>query len=426
MSVAGANIGTDRRHFFMSSAQLEALEKKEELEKDPIRQKLGSPLRAGARILGFELCDKNTAVFALANYQARVADLKANECKRAAVVKHAGPVTAVAVMPDTYRVNGSRVALSASWDTTVKIWAVNNPQRTLAVLTGHSDFVKCLAAHPTLPIVYTGSADKTVMLWRLPEVADELLGDGGEPKTIKPFKTIKGQHTGQIYTLCLDGGEEAAGGVLYSAGSDASIRAWNALDGRPLVVDSSAFEDGEWMIPHGQHRTNISDIKWTEGSGGLLWTASADNTAVSWDIETGKADLVLEHATTVTAVLPIPQVGVVVTGVRDGVIYVWRINDGSPRIIREIHAHTDDVSCLRAAGRCFYSSSLDETLRVWDIKDVVGFDGGLEYMPAELAALKAQVVAASATAGQKGGSSSALTEEEERELAELMSDIDDM
>ncbi|KAJ1671737.1 hypothetical protein GGF38_000576 [Coemansia sp. RSA 25] len=420
MSFAGANIGTDRRHFFLSSAQLEALERKEELEKDPIRQKLGSPLRAGARILGFELCDEGTAVFALANYQARVADLKANECRKA-MVKHTGPVTAVAVMSDSYKVDGSRIALSASWDTTVKVWSVNNPQRTLAVLSGHSDFVKCLVAHPTLPIVYTGSADKTIMLWRLPESAGEL-ARASEPVVIKPFKTIKGEHTGQIYTLCLDG--ETAG-VLFSAGSDASIRAWSALDGRPLAVDGDAF-DGEWAIPRGQHRTNISDIKWTEGG---LWTASADKTAVSWDIETGKADLVLEHTTTVTAVLPIPQVGIVVTGVRDGIIYIWRVNDGSPRIIREIHAHTDDVTCLRIAGRHFYSSSLDETLRVWVIKDVVEFAEGLEYVPAELAALRMQAAeqaVTTSTAGKHGGSSSALTEEEERELAELMSDIDDM
>ncbi|KAJ2062293.1 hypothetical protein GGI17_002531 [Coemansia sp. S146] len=419
MSIPGANVSSDRRNFFMSSAQLEALEKKEELEQDPIRQKLGSPLRAPARILGFELCDDNTAVFALANYQARVADLKAGECKKA-VVKHTGPVTAVAVMPESYKVAGSRIALSASWDTTVKVWSVNNSQRTLAVLSGHSDFVKCLVAHPTLPLVYTGSSDKTIMFWRLPQSPEELSGSG-EPMVIKPFKTVKGQHTGQIYTMCLD--RETAG-VLFSAGSDASIRAWNAMDGSPLPADGAAF-DGEWVIPRGQHRTNISDIRCIEGG---LWTASADKTAISWDIETGKADLVLEHSTTVTAVLPIPQVGVVVTGVRDGVIYVWRVNDGSPRIIREIHAHTDDVTCLRIAGRCFYSSSLDETLRVWGIEDVVGFPGGLEYMPAELAALKAQTAEQSITNSTEklSGSASALTEEEERELAELMSDIDDM
>ncbi|KAJ2346102.1 hypothetical protein GGH92_003750, partial [Coemansia sp. RSA 2673] len=302
MSIPGANVSSDRRNFFMSSAQLEALEKKEAQEQDPIRQKLGSPLRAPARILGFELYDDNTAVFALANYQARVADLKSGECKKAAV-KHTGPVTAVGVMSDSYKVSGSRIGLSASWDMTVKVWSVDNPQRTLAVLSGHSDFVKCLVTHPTLPLVYTGSSDKTIMFWRLPQSAEELSGSG-EPMVIKPFKTVKGQHTGQIYTMCLD--RETAG-VLFSAGSDASIRAWSAMDGSPLSADGAAF-DGEWVIPRGQHRTNISDIKCTEGG---LWTASADKTAISWDIETGKSDLVLEHSTTVTAVLPIPQVGVV-------------------------------------------------------------------------------------------------------------------
>ncbi|KAJ2007277.1 hypothetical protein GGI04_000583 [Coemansia thaxteri] len=407
----------------MSSAQLEALERREELDKDPIRQKLGSPLRTTARILDFELLGDDKVVLAQANYQAKVADLQAKECQKTAA-KHAGPVTAVAVVADSYRVGGSRIALSASWDRTAKVWSVDGQQRTLAVLTGHTDFIKCLVAHPTLPIVYTGSADKTIMLWRLPESANELSGLE-EPMEIRPFKVIKGQHTGQIYTLCLDG---ETGGVLFSAGSDASIRAWSAVDGTPWRVGGSSFDGGEWMVPRGQHKTNISDVKWTES---VLWTASADNTAVAWELETGKVDLVLEHKTTVTAVLPIPQMGVVVTGVRDGVIYVWRINDGSPRIIREIHAHTDDVSCLKIAGRRFYSSGLDDTLREWDVASVVNFAGGLEYMPAELEALKRQAdeqvqLAAATTGASKADGASALTEEEERELAELMSDIDDM
>ncbi|KAJ1832217.1 hypothetical protein LPJ73_008017, partial [Coemansia sp. RSA 2703] len=61
----------------MSSAQLEALEQKEAMEKDPLRQKLGSPIRAGGRILNFEICDSDTAVLALGSHQAKVADLKA-------------------------------------------------------------------------------------------------------------------------------------------------------------------------------------------------------------------------------------------------------------------------------------------------------------------------------------------------------------
>ncbi|KAJ2791408.1 hypothetical protein H4R20_006869, partial [Coemansia guatemalensis] len=372
MTPAGANISSDRRNFFMSSAQLEALEKKEQQEQDPVRQQLGSPIRTKARVLGFELSDKDTAVLALASHQAKVADLNAGACVKAAV-KHAGPVTSVAVLGVGYKAGGSRIAMSASWDKTIKIWAVDNPQRTLAVLTGHSDFVKCLVAHPTMPIIYSGSADKSIMLWRLPESADALMSEQN-PLEIAPFKVIKGKHTGQIYTLCLD---PTTASTVYSAGSDASIRAWDALTGAPLAAAGDDLDS--WHIARGQHKTNIFDCKLTENE---LWTASADKTAVGWDLETRTADLVLEHSTAVTAVLPIPQMGVVVTGVRDGVIYVWQISSGTPVIIREIHAHTDDVTCLRATGRIFYSSGLDETLRKWDIRDVVEFGGGLEYIPA--------------------------------------------
>ncbi|KAJ2690604.1 hypothetical protein GGH99_002588 [Coemansia sp. RSA 1285] len=429
MSIPAANISSDRRHFFMSSAQLEALEKREELERDPVRQKLGDPLRTGGRILGFELFDNDKAALALGNHLACVADLETKSCSKPAT-KHAGPVTGIAVLDRSYTVDGSRIALSASWDKTVRLWPVDNARHTLAVLVGHSDFVKCVVAHPSLPLVYTGSADKTIMIWKLPELADTLTKgrDKGSPMELRPFRIIKGQHTGQIHALCLD---SATASVLYSSGSDASVRAWDAQTGDALPGKGDRLD--EWYIPRGQHKTNIVDIKVTETE---LWTASADGTAVGWDLETQSADMVLSHKSDVTAVLPIPQAGVVVTGTHNGDIYVWRTSAGSPEIIREIHAHTDDITCLKAAGRMFYSASLDETLRVWDIMDVVKFQGGLDYIPPELAELKsntnADLVEVSGNKNQdksnsnNNPSSSALTEEEERELAELMSDLDDM
>ncbi|KAJ1952842.1 hypothetical protein GGI12_006148, partial [Dipsacomyces acuminosporus] len=90
----------------------------------------------------------------------------------------------------SYKVNGSRIALSGSWDKTVKVWSVDQPQRTLAVLSGHLDFVKCLAVHPALPIVYTGSADKTIMLWKLPENPCDLV-ESEQVLELRPTKIIK-------------------------------------------------------------------------------------------------------------------------------------------------------------------------------------------------------------------------------------------
>ncbi|KAJ2852276.1 hypothetical protein IWW36_000419 [Coemansia brasiliensis] len=412
MAIAGANVSTERRNFFMSSAQLEALERKEELERNPLRQKLGSPLQAGARILNFDLGSKDKAVLALSSHQAKIADLETSQLTKGAA-KHTGPVTAVALLNRDY--NGSQIALSASWDKSIKMWPVDNPQHTLAVFSGHADFVKCLAVHPTLPLVYSGSADKSIMYWKLPDSA-EISAIRDTPLTIHPVKTVKGQHTGQIYALCLD---TVSADVLYSTGSDASIRAWNAQTGAAIRIDDME----EWCIPRGEHKTNIFDCKATENT---LWTASADKTAIGWDVESRVVDLILEHDASVNAVLPIPQAGIVATGVHGGVICIWKVNSGSPRIIREIHAHTDDVTCLQAAGRVFYSSGLDGTLRKWDIKDIIEFAGGMEYIPAELEALKSQQFLNKPKEKAAKASNSALTEEEERELAELMSDLDDM
>ncbi|ORX74865.1 WD40 repeat-like protein [Linderina pennispora] len=403
MGFPGANTTTDHRNLFLSDEQIDAIQAKEAKERDPIRQKLGNPVKAPGRILSFAIADQ-TAVLALASHKAAVANLTTKECQKQQQVKHTGPVTAVALLSEKYTVGGSRIALSASWDKTVKVWCVDQPTRVVAVLAGHADFVKCMAAHPTLPMVYTGSADKSVMIWKLPET---LFTDAAaeSPVEISPFKTIKGDHTGQIYAIALD----STGSVLYSTGSDASIRAWDASTGQAAKVDNEI-----WEIERGHHKTNVFDIKVSEN---MLWTASADKTAVGWDMDTRKPDITMQHKAFVTSVLPVMQAGVVITGTRGGDISVWRVSAGAPELIREIHAHSDDVVCLRQQGRLFYSSSLDETLRVWDIKEVIDFKGGMSYVPPELAALRQQ---------QKKAAETMLTEDEERELAELMDGLDEL
>lgn len=66
----------------------------------------------------------------------------------------------------------------------------------------------------------------------------------------------------------------------------------------------------------------------------------------------------------------------------------------------KITAHYDEVSCIHANGTNFWTGSLDFTIRSWNIQDVLN-----DHVAAEE---EIEVI------------ENLMTEEEERELAELM------
>ena len=53
--------------------------------------------------------------------------------------------------------------LSGSWDTTAKVWL---NQRNVMTLKGHDAAVWAVALMPTQGLMLTGSADKTIKMWR--------------------------------------------------------------------------------------------------------------------------------------------------------------------------------------------------------------------------------------------------------------------
>ena len=62
------------------------------------------------------------------------------------------------------------ILATGSADRTAKLWRLNSDSSAascVATLRGHSDWVISVAFHASLPILATGSTDKTAKLWRL-------------------------------------------------------------------------------------------------------------------------------------------------------------------------------------------------------------------------------------------------------------------
>jgi WD40 repeat protein len=198
-------------------------------------------------------------------------------------------------------------------------------------------------------------------------------------------------------------GGSGEGVTLFSASSDRTIRRWN-------ISTSSAAE-----IPNSDpiiaHETSVDAIHFD--ASGDLWTASADKTAKclsrsrNWE-----ADTTLEHADYVRDVAIDEVGGWVITACRDEGVRVWE--RGSGRLKHVFEGHWEEVTGLCVVGgQRVVSVSIDGTVRVW----------GLKAAELEKAIKEAQE--------EKDGvekdaevKESLLTEEEERELAELLGDSD--
>jgi WD40 repeat protein len=145
-------------------------------------------------------------------------------------------------------------------------------------------------------------------------------------------------------------------------------------------------------------------------SDGDLWTASADKTAKHLVREDGwKADTTLEHPDFVRDIVVHERGGWVVTACRDEEVRVWNRSTGD--LYHTFSGHFEEVTGLCLIGDLVVSVSIDATVRQWSLK------------PADLVIAREEAIKPEATQEAemvKANPEAALTEDEERELKELM------
>ncbi|KAL1921027.1 uncharacterized protein VTP21DRAFT_11662 [Calcarisporiella thermophila] len=286
---------------------------------------------------------------------------------------HNGPVTSVALFTSgniTYLFTGS-------WDKTIRVWNAET-QECISILQGHADFVKSLLVIPTLGL-FSGSSDATIRCWNL--------------STYRCERVLKG-HTRSIESMAVD-----PDGQLFSASSDRHIRRWDAATGEERSVLQG-------------HDTSVY---WVHLEGEDLWSASADKRVLRWDLETEKPDTTLEHPDYTRCV--VTSGPYVFTGCSDGDVRVWDIGSGA--LVTVLEGHFDEVSCMQIFGTFLYTGSLDGTVRKWSITTREMQERRKKYLENEEEAQKQREKRKEQEVSQTG-----LTEEEERELAELMSEED--
>ncbi|CAG7854250.1 SubName: Full=Uncharacterized protein {ECO:0000313/EMBL:CCA67510.1} [Serendipita indica DSM 11827] len=328
---------------------------------------------------------------------ARKTSLEASTGKTLQLFKgHTGPVTCLQIV----KTPKTQLLLTGSWDKTMRVWDIAST-KALSVTSMHSDFLKCLLVIPSLGLLISGSSDKTAKIWDFEqtlenaEVSPNLLG-------------IISEHTRPVECLAYD----SVAGELYTADSMGRILVWRL----EIAADRSTCRAYNLKDVSG-HRTGINDILVSQEG---LWTASTDETVIFHPRDAERKTVVIKHKHPVKSILLIHVSGTdsrfLVTGSGEiiSTFEVTNLLSGNGDIdslgVTDAHAHNitnvahieSQVEYETSDSISVLSAGLDGLVRKWKLADLI------TGVPDASRDQTAQV------------DNVTFTEEEERELAELL------
>ncbi|PYI08688.1 WD repeat protein [Aspergillus sclerotiicarbonarius CBS 121057] len=365
-----------RDDFFQTTAALDEQKRKDEKSQNTN----GNPIRLQSKILAVAADPLSAGSVYVAQSGGTVRKVILETGETAAVFKGpTAPVTSLCFSP-----NG-RLLFAGCWDKTVWSWDMASKEPRLRY-EGHTDFVRSVVSARLhgQDVLVSGGADAQILVFDI--------------ATGQRLSVMKG-HAKGIQDLALDPlslDSDSAELVVFSAGSDREIRHFDLSTGSKDVTGTDALL---------AHDTNVYKLFFDADAD--LWTASADKTSKCLVREDGwKPNLTLAHPDYVRDVVVYEQGGWVVTACRDEEVRVWNRSTG--QLYHTFSGHYEEVTGLVLLGSTVVSVGIDATIRQWSLK------------PDELQSAVEKAKKTTEDEEQPQNPGTVLTEEEERELAELM------
>lgn len=243
-----------------------------------------------------------------------------------------------------------RFAVSASGDTTLKVWDLESGQ-AVRTLHGHTYPVNGVAVTSDGRFAVSASRDRTLKVWNL--------------ESGKAVRTLHG-HTYPVNSVAVTSDNRFA----VSASSDGTLKIWN-------------LESGTVVRTLYGHTNPVTGVAVTP-DGRFVASVSYDLTMKIWDLESGKTIRTFEgHITWITGVTVTNDGRFAVSASEDKTLKVWDLVLGETVRTLEGHRSYVNSAAVTSDGRFAVSASSDKTLKMWDLstgKTVRTFRGHISYL----------------------------------------------
>lgn len=143
---------------------------------------------------------------------------------------------------------------------------------------------------------------------------------------------------------------------VISASSDKSVGVWDAWTGKRLLrlAEHDSYVNGVSLGQQDAHR---------------IASVGDDNVCYTWDDRSRKSSQYIQQRFPLTSVALLDERQLLFTGGIDNMISAWDLRKTSAPAW-SMKGHTDTVSSLKVdpEGSFLLSSSMDNTLRIWDVR----------------------------------------------------------
>lgn len=229
----------------------------------------------------------------------------------------------------------------------------------------HKDVVSCMAYYQQEGLLYSGSNDKTVKVWRISinECVDSFVAHEDSLTSI-----VVNQHDGCVFTSSIDGSIK-----LWRRVYNECHTLTTTLRFQPSPVNALALS----LSVYSNHiHRNIGNY--------FLYSASSDGIINFWEKEKisytfNHGGFLQGHSFGVLCLVAVQKL--IFSGSEDTTIRVWRREEGSyfHECLVVLDGHRGPVKCLSATmeiddregmvkGFLVYSGSLDQTFKVWKVQ----------------------------------------------------------
>ncbi|EYU20443.1 hypothetical protein MIMGU_mgv1a006409mg [Erythranthe guttata] len=220
----------------------------------------------------------------------------------------------------------------------------------------HKDCISCMAYNHAEGLLYTGSYDKTVKVWRI-----------SDSRCVDSIAA----HDDHINAVVVNQDD----GCVFTCSSDGSVKIWRRVYGQSSHTLTMTLKFQPSPV-------NALAISPSPPNSCFLYSGSSDGFINFWEKEkmSGRYNhggFLQGHRFSVLCLVAIEKL--LFSGSEDTTIRVWRREEGScfHECMAVLDAHRGPVKCLAATleiekvvvmGFLVYSSGLDQTFKVWRIK----------------------------------------------------------